>query len=126
MCRVIQSFTSPVPLLLLLLSNSIGAVPSPFQLAPDTPAPAEPTPTQATPRPDPCEGRPCLNGGLCLALPSAGRPEDTWEYTCTCSQGFTGRNCEVRVLFVSPSPTCMNTGSILGSVCVCVCVSVCV
>uniref|UniRef100_A0A3B4X5A0 Delta/notch-like EGF repeat containing n=1 Tax=Seriola lalandi dorsalis TaxID=1841481 RepID=A0A3B4X5A0_SERLL len=63
-------------------------------LAPDTPAPAEPTPTQATPRPDPCEGRPCLNGGFCLALPSAGRPEDTWEYTCTCSQGFTGRNCE--------------------------------
>uniref|UniRef100_A0A7N8YIM0 Delta/notch-like EGF repeat containing n=1 Tax=Mastacembelus armatus TaxID=205130 RepID=A0A7N8YIM0_9TELE len=63
-------------------------------LAPDTPAPAEPTPTQATPRPDPCEGQPCLNGGFCLALPSIGRPEDTWEYTCTCSQGFTGRNCE--------------------------------
>ncbi|XP_034460417.1 delta and Notch-like epidermal growth factor-related receptor isoform X1 [Hippoglossus hippoglossus] len=88
-----------VPLLLLLSSSissgsSIGAVPSPFQLAPDTPAPAEPTPTQPTPRPDPCVGRPCLNAGECLALPSAGRPEDTWEYTCTCSQGFTGRNCE--------------------------------
>lgn len=98
-----RSFTQPPPLVLLLLlvcsgsgsGSSIGAVPSPFQLAPDTPAPAEPTPTQATPRPDPCEGRPCLNGGFCLALPSAGRPEDTWEYACTCSQGFTGRNCEV-------------------------------
>eukprot|EP00064_Thunnus_orientalis_P012631 superscaffoldBa00001961_g12666 len=100
-CSVVQSFTSPLLLLLLLLSSSsVGAVPSPFQLAPDTPAPAEPTPTQATPRPDPCEGRPCLNGGLCLALPSAGRPEDTWEYTCTCSQGFTGRNCEC--WFASP------------------------
>ncbi|XP_026222114.1 delta and Notch-like epidermal growth factor-related receptor [Anabas testudineus] len=98
-CRPTQtapSFTPPLLLLLMLLSSSssIGAVPSPFQLPPDTPAPAEPTPTQATPRPDPCEGRPCLNGGFCLALPSAGRPEDTWEYTCTCSQGFTGRNCE--------------------------------
>ncbi|XP_063350035.1 delta and Notch-like epidermal growth factor-related receptor [Pelmatolapia mariae] len=94
------SFTSPLLLTVLLLisgsnSSSIGAVPSPFQLAPDTPAPAEPTPTQATPRPDPCEGRPCLNGGFCLALlPSAGRPEDIWEYACTCNQGFTGRNCE--------------------------------
>nr|XP_046246185.1 delta and Notch-like epidermal growth factor-related receptor [Scatophagus argus] len=101
-CRLTQiawSFTHPLLLLLLLLnssgsSSSIGAVPSSFQLAPDTPAPAEPTPTQATPRPDPCEGRPCLNGGFCLALPTAGRPEDTWEYACTCSQGFTGRNCE--------------------------------
>lgn len=99
-CRPTQTvriFMSPLLLLLMLLSSSsgIGAVPSPFQLAPDTPAPAEPTPTQATPRPDPCEGRPCLNRGFCLALPSASRPEDTWEYTCTCSQGFTGRNCEV-------------------------------
>uniref|UniRef100_A0A8C7Y617 Delta/notch-like EGF repeat containing n=1 Tax=Oryzias sinensis TaxID=183150 RepID=A0A8C7Y617_9TELE len=78
----------------LLLGSFSQAVPSYFQLAPDTPAPAEPTPTRATPLPDPCEGRPCLNGGLCLALPSAGRPEENWEYMCTCSQGFTGRNCE--------------------------------
>ncbi|MEQ2232495.1 hypothetical protein ILYODFUR_012000 [Ilyodon furcidens] len=82
-------------LLLLLLGRGIKGVPSPFQLAPDTPAPAEPTPTQPTPRPDPCEGRPCLNGGLCLALPPPLRVENSWEYTCTCSQGFTGRNCEV-------------------------------
>ncbi|CAB1455429.1 unnamed protein product [Pleuronectes platessa] len=107
----VRRFASPllVPLLLLLSSSissgsSIGAVPSPFHLAPDTPAPAEPTPTQSTPRPDPCEGRPCLNGGLCQALPSAGRPEDTWEYTCTCSQGFTGHNCEIAHRSVAPPP----------------------
>lgn len=95
-------FTSS--LLLLVLSSlssrsiSIGsseAVLSPFQLPPDTPAPAEPTPTQYTPRPNPCEGRPCLNRGLCLVVPSADQSEDTWDYTCTCNQGFTGRNCEV-------------------------------
>lgn len=97
---LVQSFTAPLLSVLLLLlpgssnGGSIRVGPAPFQLAPDTPAPAEPTPTQATPRPDPCEGQPCLNGGSCLALLSAGRPEDTWEYTCTCSRGFTGRNCE--------------------------------
>lgn len=104
--------TPPLLLLLLLLSTSgsssggsIGAVPSAFQLAPDTPAPAEPTPTQATARPDPCEGRPCLNGGQCLAPQAGSRPEDAWEYTCTCSQGFTGRNCEVGTLMQS---LCLN------------------
>uniref|UniRef100_A0A667WU45 Delta/notch-like EGF repeat containing n=1 Tax=Myripristis murdjan TaxID=586833 RepID=A0A667WU45_9TELE len=106
--QTLQRFTSPLLLLLLLSSSGrIGAVPSPFQLAPDTPAPAEPTPTQATPRPDPCEGRPCLNGGFCLALPSDGRPEDSREYACTCSQGFTGRNCE---FFIDPcaSSPCLH------------------
>lgn len=92
-------------LLLLFLLRTTLAVPSPFQLAPDTPAPAEPAPTRPTPRPDPCEGRPCLNGGLCLALTSVGRPEDTWEYACTCHQGYTGRNCEVRTqqLYLRPA-----------------------
>ncbi|KAJ4935571.1 hypothetical protein JOQ06_017103 [Pogonophryne albipinna] len=95
MCRrppqMIQSSTAPPLLFLLFLlgSSSSSVLPSAFQLAPDTPAPAQPTPTQATPRPDPCEGRPCLNAGVCLAL-----LEDTWEYKCTCSRGFTGRNCE--------------------------------
>ncbi|CAL8351459.1 unnamed protein product [Lota lota] len=87
---------SPSLLLLLVFHNAAvgGAMPSAFQLAPDTPAPAEPTPTQATPRLDPCEGRPCLNGGFCLALHTEGRPEGTWEYSCTCTPDFTGRNCE--------------------------------
>ncbi|KAG7278971.1 hypothetical protein CRUP_036622 [Coryphaenoides rupestris] len=76
-------------------AGGAGAMPSAFQLAPDTPAPAEPTPTpQATRSLDPCEGRPCLNGGLCLALHAEGRPEGTWEYGCTCTARFTGRNCE--------------------------------
>lgn len=113
LCRPTQltwSFMPPLLLVLLLLnsSSSIRALPPLFQLAPDTPSPAEPTPTQATPRPDPCEGRPCLNGGFCLALPSAGRLEDTWEYACSCSQGFTGRNCEVR----THQPSTFNPGFI--------------
>ncbi|XP_061575157.1 delta and Notch-like epidermal growth factor-related receptor isoform X2 [Cololabis saira] len=85
-CRPSRAAWRLSPLLLLLLLTE--AVPSPFQLAPDTPAPAEPTPTPAPARPEPCEGQPCLNGGLCSALPSG------WEYRCSCSRGFTGRNCE--------------------------------
>ncbi|XP_049582702.1 delta and Notch-like epidermal growth factor-related receptor [Syngnathus scovelli] len=101
------SIAHPLSVLLLLpslLNCGIGAVPSPFQLVPDTPAPAEPTPTRLAPRPDPCEGQPCLNEGFCLAIPSPGSPEDTWEYTCTCGQGFTGRNCEFFTDPCSSSP----------------------
>lgn len=53
--------------------------------------------------PDPCEGRPCLNGGVCSRVgemeesPSTQMQSDFWAYTCICSQGFTGHNCEVRV-----------------------------
>lgn len=86
----------PVALVLLLLSTAVGGVPSPFKQAPDTPAPAEPT--QVTPLADPCEGRPCLNGGSCSTQPSdseAAEPlTDTRAYTCTCLSSFTGRNCE--------------------------------
>ncbi|KAJ3590108.1 hypothetical protein NHX12_008062 [Muraenolepis orangiensis] len=96
--------TSPssLPLLLLLVfqeaAGAAVAVPSAFQLAPDTPAPAEPTPTRAGPRLDPCEGRPCLNGGFCLALRTEARPEEgSWEYRCTCTPDFTGRNCEAGI-----------------------------
>ena len=75
-------------LLLLLLSARVGG----------TPAPAEPT--QATPLADPCEGRPCLNGGACSGQPSdpetADPATDAAAYTCTCPSSFTGRNCEVR------------------------------
>ncbi|KAL7878246.1 hypothetical protein AOLI_G00092200 [Acnodon oligacanthus] len=40
--------------------------------------------------PDPCEGWPCLNGGVCSSL-----PESQWTYTCTCRPAFTGHNCEL-------------------------------
>ncbi|XP_046891949.1 delta and Notch-like epidermal growth factor-related receptor [Hypomesus transpacificus] len=92
LCRVLASAPwrvaaqRPVALLLLLLSARVGG----------TPAPAEPT--RATPLADPCEGRPCLNGGACSGQPSD--PEttnpmtDAVAYTCTCPSSFTGRNCE--------------------------------
>lgn len=95
-----------VLILLLFLSAaggglSIGVNPSLFQLALDTPAPSEPTPTQASRHSQLCEGRPCLNGGSCLALPSSHNQENTFnqEYTCSCSPDFTGRNCEVRTCY---------------------------
>lgn len=96
------------PLVLILLvfltggggGLSIRVSPSLFQLALDTPAPAETTPTQASHHLQLCEGQPCLNGGSCLALPSSYNQENTFEYTCSCSRGFTGWNCEVRTYCV--------------------------
>lgn len=97
----------PLVLILLLFLTaggsglSIRVNPSLFQLALDTPAPSEPTPTQASRHSQLCEGQPCLNGGSCLALPSSRNQENTFnqEYTCSCSQDFTGRNCEVRTFY---------------------------
>lgn len=97
----------PLVLILLLFLTagggelSIRVNPSLFQLALDTPAPSEPTPTQASRHSQLCEGQPCLNGGSCLALPSSHNQENTFnqEYTCSCSQDFTGRNCEVRTCY---------------------------
>lgn len=95
----------PLVLILLLFLTggggglSVGVDPSLFQLALDTPAPAEPTPTQFSHHPQLCEDQPCLNGGSCLALPSSRNQDNPFEYTCSCSPGFTGRNCEVRTSY---------------------------
>lgn len=68
-----------------------------------TPLTSSPGPTEApSAPPDPCEGRPCLNGGVCSRVgemeesPSTQMQADFWAYTCICGQGFTGQNCEVR------------------------------
>ncbi|XP_017542424.1 delta and Notch-like epidermal growth factor-related receptor isoform X2 [Pygocentrus nattereri] len=52
--------------------------------------PVTPAVTSApTDPPDPCEGWPCLNGGVCSSL-----LDSQWTYTCTCRPAFTGHNCE--------------------------------
>lgn len=72
-----------------------------------TPLTSSPVPTEAPSLPpDPCEGRPCLNGGICSRVgemeesPSTQMQADFWAYTCICGQGFTGQNCEVRARVV--------------------------
>ncbi|XP_016347091.1 delta and Notch-like epidermal growth factor-related receptor [Sinocyclocheilus anshuiensis] len=66
-----------------------------------TPLTSSPGPTEApSAPPDPCEGRPCLNGGVCSRVgemeesPSTQMQTDYWAYACICGQGFTGQNCE--------------------------------
>ncbi|XP_031429650.1 delta and Notch-like epidermal growth factor-related receptor isoform X1 [Clupea harengus] len=77
---------------LLILVFTVGGV----SLTPLSPAPT--TPVAMTPPPDPCEGRPCLNGGVCAPQPDVEgtleNPPDSWAYICTCTPGFTGHNCE--------------------------------
>lgn len=79
--------------LLLFLTFTCGGV----SLTPLSPAPTIAV-VMTPPPPDPCEGRPCLNGGVCMAERLAdGTLEgalDSWAYTCTCTPGFTGHNCE--------------------------------
>ncbi|XP_073707213.1 delta and Notch-like epidermal growth factor-related receptor [Garra rufa] len=86
---VMQHFIFPL-LLILGVRNGLG-----------TPLTSSPGPTEApTVLPDPCEGRPCLNGGVCSRVgemeesQSTQMQTDFWAYTCICGQGFTGQNCE--------------------------------
>lgn len=43
---------------------------------------------------DQCEGQPCLNQGRCK--------DGLGDYTCTCAEGFEGKNCEFCEFLFSP------------------------
>ncbi|XP_047235897.1 basement membrane-specific heparan sulfate proteoglycan core protein isoform X4 [Girardinichthys multiradiatus] len=61
---------------------------------------------------NPCDRRPCLNGGECM---SSGE----YEYQCLCKDGFEGERCEV-VKFLCQSDTqCQNGGTCVEGKCVC-------
>ncbi|XP_076844911.1 delta and Notch-like epidermal growth factor-related receptor isoform X2 [Brachyhypopomus gauderio] len=64
---------------------------------------------------DPCEGKPCLNGGVCSPIWGAEeRQPSPWTYTCICSPAFTGHNCE---FFADPcaSDPCLHGNCSLAS-----------
>uniref|UniRef100_A0A3B4AZ78 Neurocan b n=1 Tax=Periophthalmus magnuspinnatus TaxID=409849 RepID=A0A3B4AZ78_9GOBI len=56
---------------------------------------------------EPCVTNPCLHGGKCL-------PQGT-GYSCYCSQGFTGENCEIDVDDCQSEP-CENGGTCVDKV----------
>uniref|UniRef100_A0A8C1MTT8 Delta/notch-like EGF repeat containing n=1 Tax=Cyprinus carpio TaxID=7962 RepID=A0A8C1MTT8_CYPCA len=96
-----------------------------------TPLTSSPVPTEAPSLPpDPCEGRPCLNGGICSHVgemeesPSTQMQADFWAYTCICGQGFTGQNCEFFADPCASSPclhgNCSKEGEGDGFVCECI------
>uniref|UniRef100_A0AAY4C9Q3 EGF-like domain-containing protein n=1 Tax=Denticeps clupeoides TaxID=299321 RepID=A0AAY4C9Q3_9TELE len=78
-------------LLILFFFFSVAVSATPLSFGPAAPI-------GATLPPDPCEGRPCLNGGACVPRrdgePIAETLPNSWSYTCTCNPGFTGHNCE--------------------------------
>lgn len=52
---------------------------------------------------EPCQIRPCVNNGTCMAQGSTG-------YYCVCAQGFTGKNCEFSLVGPGKNRTCLNGG----------------
>ncbi|XP_064160473.1 basement membrane-specific heparan sulfate proteoglycan core protein-like isoform X1 [Anguilla rostrata] len=60
----------------------------------------------------PCERRPCLHGGTCLAS-----SED--QYQCLCQDGFQGERCEVVKDTCQHSAQCLNGGTCSDHRCVC-------
>ena len=43
-----------------------------------------------------CLSNPCLNNGTCV--------DHIWNYTCQCSTGFTGSNCQIERNYCESSP----------------------
>ncbi|TRY94199.1 hypothetical protein DNTS_027589, partial [Danionella cerebrum] len=106
-----------LPLLLSLLGMPEGLLGTPLA---STVGPSE-GPSTA---PDPCEGRPCLNGGICSQVAEMEESQtDPWAYSCICDQGFAGQNCE---FFADPCASrpclhgnCSQDGKGDGFVCEC-------
>ncbi|KAK3801367.1 hypothetical protein RRG08_059069 [Elysia crispata] len=48
-----------------------------------------------------CERRPCRNGAVCYDI-------STTEYSCSCAEGFAGRNCETKVTICDTANPCRN------------------
>ncbi|KAI8488325.1 hypothetical protein Bbelb_339210 [Branchiostoma belcheri] len=62
-------------------------------------------------RPDPCSGRPCWNGGVCV-------PDGT-TFSCVCRRGFHGNVCQFVVPTPAPTGKCCyhHRNSYYGDVC---------
>ena len=62
-----------------------------------------------------CNQNPCLNGGTCEKLDD--------EYTCYCTPGFTGNNCEINHDDCVDNNACEPNGKCIdlihGYVCIC-------
>ncbi|KAK7128964.1 hypothetical protein R3I94_017251 [Phoxinus phoxinus] len=60
----------------------------------------------------PCDRRPCLHGGTCMASAE-------YEYQCLCPEGHEGDRCEIMRDTCRDSSQCQNGGSCVNNHCVC-------
>ncbi|XDV46077.1 hypothetical protein PO909_014036, partial [Leuciscus waleckii] len=60
----------------------------------------------------PCDRRPCLHGGTCMASAE-------YEYQCLCPEGHEGDRCEIVRDTCRDSSQCQNGGSCVNNQCVC-------
>uniref|UniRef100_A0A8C1UID4 Heparan sulfate proteoglycan 2 n=1 Tax=Cyprinus carpio TaxID=7962 RepID=A0A8C1UID4_CYPCA len=60
----------------------------------------------------PCDRRPCLHGGTCMASVE-------YEYQCLCAEGYEGDRCEIVRASCRDSSQCQNGGSCVNNHCVC-------
>lgn len=56
---------------------------------------------------DPCLSSPCMNGGMCRAVPKG----NTVDYSCTCRLGYSDRRCLTPINNVCISSLCHNGGT---------------
>uniref|UniRef100_A0A671MKX5 Basement membrane-specific heparan sulfate proteoglycan core protein-like n=1 Tax=Sinocyclocheilus anshuiensis TaxID=1608454 RepID=A0A671MKX5_9TELE len=60
----------------------------------------------------PCDRRPCLHRGTCMASAE-------YEYQCLCAEGYEGDRCEIVRESCRDSSQCQNGGSCVNNHCVC-------